>query len=149
MKSYRILFMLLILLLPEKLTGQIKWTFSSEKKTDSLFEIHLTADIEKGWHLYSQWQPPEAIAEPAAIIFEKSPSVQLHGHTREMGIRETYENRELGIKSFQYSSRVDFVQLISVGRHQKTTVNGVISFMLCDDKECLPTIMQKFSLQLL
>ena len=44
----------------------VSWTFSSKKIADKTFELHLTADIQSGWHLYSQEQPEDAIAIPTS-----------------------------------------------------------------------------------
>jgi len=34
----------------------VSWSFSSKKLSDKAFEVHLTANIQLGWHLYSQDQ---------------------------------------------------------------------------------------------
>jgi thiol:disulfide interchange protein DsbD len=126
--------------------GQVQWKFSSEKLTDSTFDIHLTANIEKGWHLYSQLQPPEAIADPSTIKFDTSTALQFMGIVKEIGTREVYENKEIGIKSYQYKSYVDFIQTIKLKTSGKTMVSGYISFMMCTESACLPTITKSFSL---
>ena len=38
----------------------VLWSFSSKKIADKTYEVHLTATIQKGWHMYSQHQPADA-----------------------------------------------------------------------------------------
>jgi len=128
--------------------SQIQWKYSSLPGIDGTVEIHLTADLEKGWHLYSQTQPPEAIAEPTVIKFEQAPVIQLQGNTQEIGNKECYENKVLGIRNYLYKSHVDFVQTLQLKEKKKTIVNGSISYMLCNDTECIPTVVKKFSLEI-
>lgn len=128
--------------------SQVQWSFTSKKMADSLFEIHLTAKIEKGWHLYSQMQPPEAIAEPAAILFDQSHNIQLQGDVAEKGNKELYENKVLGVKAYQYKSEVDFIQIIKLVQVKTANIKGHISFMLCNETECLPSEIKTFSLEL-
>ncbi|MGZ8553853.1 MAG: protein-disulfide reductase DsbD domain-containing protein, partial [Chitinophagaceae bacterium] len=42
----------------------VSWSFSAKKVADKTYEIHLTATMQSGWHLYSQTQPDDAIAIP-------------------------------------------------------------------------------------
>ncbi len=53
----------------------VSWAFSSKKIADKTYEIHLTASMQSGWHLYSQTQPDDAIAIPTGFKFkQQSPS---------------------------------------------------------------------------
>ena len=38
----------------------VKWTTSLEKVSDTEYDIIITAKIDKGWHLYSQYNPDGA-----------------------------------------------------------------------------------------
>ena len=40
----------------------VSWAFTSKKISDKVYEIHMIATIQPGWHLYSQNQPKDAIA---------------------------------------------------------------------------------------
>ncbi|MBL0183345.1 MAG: hypothetical protein IPP96_14030 [Chitinophagaceae bacterium] len=49
-----------------------------QKKIDAkTCRIHMVANIQMNWHLYSQSQPKDAIINPTAIAFNKSPLVSL------------------------------------------------------------------------
>ncbi|MBS0032048.1 protein-disulfide reductase DsbD domain-containing protein [Chitinophaga sp. 22321] len=128
--------------------GQIHWQYSSQKMSGNVFKIHITAIIESGWHLYSQVQPPEAIATPPLVKFSENPAVAFHGKVKEIGQRELYENKEVGIKSYRYKSAVDFVQVVQIKDEAATKINGSISYMACTDEQCMPTRTQQFSIPL-
>lgn len=136
------------MLFSEILHGQVHWNFHSQKVSDDLFEIHLTATIDDGWHIYSQTQPPDAIAEPLQIQFQPNSAILLKGSVKEIGQRETKENREIGIKSYLYKSTVDFVQIIKLKSKSQTVLKGNIEFMACTSNQCLPPSSQPFLIQL-
>jgi thiol:disulfide interchange protein DsbD len=50
----------------------VSWTFTAKKTADKTFEVHMTATIQKSWHLYSQNQPEDAVANPTSFTYCKS-----------------------------------------------------------------------------
>jgi thiol:disulfide interchange protein DsbD len=116
----------------------VSWTFSSKKIADKTFELHLTADIQPGWHLYSQEQPDDAIAIPTSVKINNNPLLKLDGKAKEVGSLEKFKDKTLGISANQYSEKVDFVQIVKVRSNAKTNVTGSVEFQTCNDKKCLP-----------
>jgi DsbC/DsbD-like thiol-disulfide interchange protein len=47
-----------------------------------------------------------------------------------------------------YSNKVDFVQTVKVRGNAKTTLSGTVTFMVCNDHECLPPIDKPISVKL-
>jgi len=47
----------------------ISWQVSSIDLGDSSYEIKIEADLEKGWHLYSQWISPSF--QTMRLLFKK------------------------------------------------------------------------------
>lgn len=116
----------------------VSWSFSSKKINDNVYEIHMTATIQEGWHLYSQSQPKDAIAQPTSFSFNKNPLVELDGKVKEFGKLEKYKDEELDISANQYSNKVVFVQKVKLKGKAKTNMTGKLTFQTCDDKKCLP-----------
>jgi thiol:disulfide interchange protein DsbD len=131
-----------------QLLKPVMWTFSSKKIADKTYEIHLTANIQPGWHLFSQIQPADAISIPTAIAFNKNPLVMLDGKTAETGKMEVYSDKRLGISAHQYANNVDFVQKVKLKTGAKTNISGTVEFQTCDDKKCLPAQKLDFNLPL-
>lgn len=126
----------------------VSWSFDSKKVSDKTYEVHLTANIQSGWHLYSQDQPSDAIAIPTNVTINNNPLLKLDGKVKELGKMEKFEDKNLGISAHQYSNKVDFVQVVKVKSNAKTNVSGSVEFQTCDDKKCLPPKTVNFSIAL-
>ena len=126
----------------------VSWSYSSKKISANQYEILLVATIASGWHLYSQTQPKDAIAQPTAFKFTNNPLLQLDGAIKESGKMEKFTDKELGISANQYSKKVVFVQKIKVKGKVKSNVGGTVTFQTCDDKKCLPPKTVNFNIAL-
>ena len=123
----------------------VTWTVSSKKISDKVYEIHMKATMQTGWHLYSQLQPEDAIAIPTAFTFTKNPLVSLEGKIKEVGKVEKFHDPRLKLSANQYSNSVDFVQIVKLKVNTKTTFTGSVEYQTCDDKKCLPPKIVTFS----
>jgi len=125
----------------------IQWNFSSKKIDATTYEVYITAHIDKGWHLYSQ-TTPDGGPVPTAISFAKNPLVTVVGSAKEIGKLEQRHEELFGVDVKQFSNKVDFVQTIKLKSKVKTSLNGTVKFMTCNDHECLPPKTEKFSVEL-
>jgi thiol:disulfide interchange protein DsbD len=126
----------------------VSWAFSSKKISPTVYEVHLTASILPGWHLYSQDQPADAIAIPTSFTFSKNPLLQFDGKVKEVGKLEKFKDEKLEVSAYQYSNKVDFVQKVTLKGKAKTAIAGKLEFQTCDDKKCLPPKTVSFSVPL-
>lgn len=126
----------------------VSWTYSSKKIAADQYEITLTATIQPGWHLYSQSQPKDAIAQPTSFKFNKNPLLNFEGKVKEVGKLEKYRDEVLDVSAHQYSNKVDFVQKVKIKGKAKTNVTGSLEFQTCDDSKCLPPKTVNFSIAL-
>jgi thiol:disulfide interchange protein DsbD len=126
----------------------VSWSFNCKKISEKTYEVHLTADIQSGWHLYSQDQPSDAIAIPTSVTINNNPLLKLDGKVKEVGSMEKFNDKNLGISAHQYSNKVDFVQVIKIKSNTKTNVSGSVEFQTCDDKKCLPPKTVNFNIAL-
>jgi thiol:disulfide interchange protein DsbD len=116
----------------------VNWSFSSKKISDNVYEIQMTATIQQGWHLYSQSQPKDAIAQPTSFVFNKNPLLEFDGKVKEVGNLEKFKDKELDISANQYSNRVVFTQKVKLKSKAKTNVTGKLTYQTCNDEKCLP-----------
>jgi hypothetical protein len=144
------IFLALITLLAVTLKAQnpVTWTFSSKKLGDKKFEIHLTATIQPGWHLFSQNQPDDAIAIPTGFTINNNPLLELDGKIKEVGKMEKFHDAKLEVSANQYADKVDFVQIVKLKANVVTNVNGNVEFQTCNDEKCLPPKTINFNIQL-
>jgi len=126
----------------------VSWVFTSKKINEKVYEVHLIATIQPGWHLYSQNQPKDAIAQPTTFVFNNNPLLSFDGKVREVGKLEKYRDEVLDVSANQYSNQVSFVQTVKLKGNAKTAVTGKLEFQTCDDKKCLPPKTTNFIIAL-
>lgn len=125
----------------------VQWNFSAKKINSTTYEVYLTANMEDGWHVYSQ-HTPDGGPIPTTIKFAKNPLLTLSGTAKESGKKEQKFEELFGVDVIQFSDKVVFVQKIEVKGKAKTSLTGSVEFMTCNDQECLPPTTQKFSIAL-
>ncbi len=122
------------------------WTYTAKKIGDKTYEIHMTATLGSGWHLYAQdaGEGPE----PTAFSFTKNPLVKLDGAVKENGkLIKEYDKNFNSVLKF-YANKVDFVQVVKLKTNAATVVKGNVTFMVCNDSKCLPPKTVPFSVKL-
>ena len=126
----------------------ITWTFTSKKLPNGNYEVHMTATIDKGWHLYSQEQPDDAIAMGTTFSITSNPLLEVVGKIREEGKMEKFHDNELDLSANQFSNSVNFVQTVKIKGKAKTSFSGSVEFQTCNDKKCLPPKTVNFKVAL-
>ena len=126
----------------------VSWKYTSKKISEKVYELHITATIENGWHLYAQKQPENFIGSPTAFKFNTHPLLVFKGKVKEVGELKKTKEPTLGLESWQYANEVDFVQQVTVKGNVKTAVSGSIEFQVCTDEKCLPPSSVNFNISL-
>lgn len=134
-------------LLFAQIQNPVAWTATSKKIGDKTYEVRLTANMQKGWHIYSQ-TTPEGGPIPTNISFTKNPLLVIKGNTKEIGKLEQHNEPLFGVDVKQFSNKVDFVQVVNLKANVKTSVDMSVEFMVCNDKQCLPPATKKFTVAL-
>lgn len=129
-----------------QISSPVTWSFSANKIADKTYEVHLTATMQPGWHLYSQAQPDDAIAIPTEFKINNNPLVVLDGKIKEVGKLERFHDAKLDVSANQYAGKVDFVQVVKLKANAKTNLTGSVEYQTCDDKKCLPPKTVNFSI---
>lgn len=116
---------------------QVTWVYSARKIADKTYEVHMTATIGGDYHMYAQDAGGDG---PVATSFEfvKSPLFILDGNVKESGklIKKFESAWNHDVK--YYEKTVDFVQVVKLKGNLKTNLAGKVSFMVCNDRQCLP-----------
>jgi hypothetical protein len=147
-KLFGLLFLLFVLQGAfAQIKSPVQWSFTSKKLSDNSYEIHLTATIEKGWHIYSQ-TTPDGGPVPTAINFSKNPLLIMEAGAKEIGKMEQHNEPLFGVMVKQYSDKVVFVQVVKLKSKVKTVAAGKLEFMVCNNRECLPPATVSFSVPL-
>ena len=114
----------------------VTWSYSSKTLTDTTAELIITATIEPGWHLYSQFIPEDGPI-PTSFTFVESADYNRIGKVTEGKPHEEYDpNFDMILKYF--GEKAIFKQKIAVKSTKDFTVKGELEFMVCNDEMCLP-----------
>ena len=115
---------------------QVKWVYTVKKIADKTYEVSMRATVGAKYHLYSQ----DAGAEgplPTTFNFTKNPLVSFEGKVKETG-KLIKKNEEVwgGVVNY-YENSVNFIQVVKLKSNIKTNIAGKVSFIVCNDRECL------------
>jgi len=125
---------------------QVKWSYTSKKISENVYEVHMTATINGNWHMYSQDGGEGPFS--TAFTFTKNPLINFEGKVKEIGkVKKTYEEAFKSDVRY-YEKTVNFVQTIKLRGNVKTNVAGKVEFMVCNDSQCLPPSEVEFSLSI-
>ena len=138
---------LLVLGASAQLKKPVKWNFSSKKIDATTYELHMTASIDPGWHIYTIDHNAD-IGVATTITLKNNPLATPSGKTKVVGKPVMSKDPSTGEMVKFYEGRVDFVQVVKLKSAVKTSFTGEVEFMACDDKQCLPPTTQEFKLAL-
>jgi len=147
-KSFTLIFSLIIFHFSQaQILSPVKWSWKAEQLKDDEYNLVFTANIDKGWHLYSQFIG-EGGPVPTSFVFEKNSDVQIVGKVAEAGNKVTEGMDDMfGINAKKFDERVVFTQKVKVLKN--TTLKGSVEYMVCDDSRCLPPDAKEFDFALI
>jgi len=146
--------LLAMVLLPlftfSQILDPVKWTFRVEQTSPDEAMLLLIAKIDKNWHLYSQDIPqggPNGAPIATSFTFNKSQDFELVGKVLEpKAIEDNDPNFDMILKFF--ADKAIFRQKIKILSQKDFVVKGLVNFMCCDDKQCIPPNDAEFELKI-
>lgn len=114
----------------------VKWQTSQQKISNTEYELTFKATIDKKWHLYAQYLPPENYSLPTKFEFDSINNVELIDTVLELSpVHEVYEQVAQAISRY-FTDEAIFKQKIKI-TGQNPIVKGYIDYMVCDDGQCI------------
>ena len=126
-----------------QLENPISWSYKSKRINSNEAVIQIRANIEQGWHVYAINQSKGSILN-TSFNFTPSKDFVLNGKIVEPKAVKKYE-KALKTDVFYFEDEVTFEQKIKLNKNQ-AVVKGKVSFMVCNDKSCLPSDEVSFSI---
>lgn len=128
-----------------QIVDPVSWSFSQNKISETEYELVFTAQIEKGWHMYST-DLDEGGPIKTSFYFEKLNSAELVGEpVPDRAATEEFDNSfQMNLRWFK--DEVTFTQKVKV--NEAGTVSGYVEFMSCNDETCTPPMDKEFSFEL-
>jgi thiol:disulfide interchange protein len=124
----------------------ISWQVNSIDLGDNTYEIKIEADLDKGWHLYSQFLESDEGPLSTYITYENS-NFELIGKTEEVGV-ETHMDPVWEMDISFFSDHAIFIQKVKSINPDSLLFKGNVNFMVCDDSQCLPPENYEFQVNL-
>jgi len=113
----------------------VKWNFEIEAVDENEVDLIIRADIDAGWHLYSQDAGEGPV--PTSFTFFENENIKTKGKVKEGVPHEEYDpNFESVLRYFD--TEAIFKQRIKLLTEESTLLKGELQFMVCNDAMCLP-----------
>ncbi|MGC6428972.1 MAG: cytochrome c biogenesis protein CcdA [Flavobacteriales bacterium] len=136
MKKLILLFLTLPFLSFSQIYDPVSWEFSQENLGNDEVNLVFKAEIESGWYLYSQFIEDDGPV-PTYFDFFKTDSFNLVGETIEGTPIEQYDpNFDMVLNYFK--NEATFTQKVKVTTENDFKLKGELTFMVCDESQCLP-----------
>ena len=124
----------------------VKWQTSVTRPSPDTALITFKANIEKGWHIYSQTQNIKNGPVATTFSFNPNRSYKSIGGTQEdkpfTKPEPAYDNMPVSY----FEKEVLFVQKIGILEKNSFTINAEVTFMVCNDEMCLPPETKEFTI---
>ncbi len=124
----------------------VKWSAQIKKISATEYDIIYTANIDKGWYIYSQFLEGDG-PEPTAFEFQENANYQLIGKTKEEGPKRVKEfDKFFDMDLIKYKETATFTQRVKV-KDPTNAIQGLFVYMTCEAGRCLPPDFIDFWLQ--
>ena len=121
----------------------VKWSYASKRVSDKEAVLFFKATINDGWHIYSQTVPKNG-PQSTSFSFHSSKAYHLNGKVQAAKPIVKHDptfDMEVGY----YEKAVVFQQKVKLTSNAPT-VKGTLTYMVCNDKQCLPPEEVAFSI---
>ncbi|PIE49145.1 MAG: cytochrome C biogenesis protein [Flavobacteriales bacterium] len=122
-------------LLYSQILEPVDWSTDVKKISDSEYELIINAEIEPGWHLYSQ-NISENGPVPTTFTFKSNAAYAKKGNTKEEE-GKILDDPVFKMKIKFFENKATFTQRIKILKPIKK-IDAEVEFMVCDDSQCLP-----------
>lgn len=123
----------------------VKWTFGAVELANGRVQVDLSAEMEKGWHLYATHLSSDHGPIPTRITFEADEAYYLVDSLKEPE-PEMADDPNFGMVLHFHSNTVVFNQVIARRSTTSFTVKGQVEYMACNDRMCLPPVRVPFTI---
>lgn len=133
----------LALMVSAQIQDPAKWSFQVKDLNETESELIFTAQLDQGWHIYSQHTDPNG-SFPIAFEFTPTSDYKLIGPVREPKPHEEFD-KDFNCTVRSFEGRVVFRQKIQRLAQKDFTVKGTYSYQLCNNGSCIAPDDRDFS----
>ena len=127
----------------------VQWSYALNPLSENSYELKFKADIDDGWTVYSQFIE-DGGPFPTTIFYDNKEGIELVGLASEAGKKKEGLDPifDMNVIKFFHGSPYTLTQQITVNDPQKP-LNGLLTYMCCDDEKCLPPTDVEFTFDLI
>ena len=130
-----------------QLQNPARWSYTAKKIADKTYEVHITATIDEGWHVYTLDHKAD-VGVATSVKFSKNPLADPQGTLQAKGKPVSMKDPSTGEMVKFYTNNVDLVQVYKLKTTVSTKITGTLEFMTCNDERCLPPTSKSFAVAL-
>ncbi len=123
----------------------VTWSYAAKKISKTEAILYIKANIEEGWHLYSQKVRPGGPI-PTTFTFVPSKAFSRIGAVLEPKAI-TKDEKVFNMIVAYFEKSVIFQQKIKLKSTQSFSVKGKVEYMVCNDSQCLPPTEVEFDIR--
>ncbi len=117
----------------------ITWSFDYNQEEK---QLELSAELEEGWHIYSQFLEEGTGPVATNFEFEENPLVAINA-VEEPKVKPIFDEN-FGDYILYHKNKVLFKVPVII--KESTIVKGSVLYMLCNDSGCLPPDVTQFEI---
>jgi thiol:disulfide interchange protein len=130
-----------------KIDTPVHWKFTSSKVAENKYAVTFTANIDKGWHLYSQFLKSGGPV-PTTFKFDNAPDLSLAGKVTEKPTAISGFDQSFQMTILYHEHQVTFTQIVKT-TDSDAHVTGSLNYMVCSGQKCLPPTDVDFDIPVL
>lgn len=115
----------------------VVWDFAAYDNGDGTIDLDFHAEIESGWHVYSQFLNPFDGPIPTSFTFETEGIQTADTAAAECEPHLEYDPNFMMDLLF-FEEETHWVHTVSFPEGIPDTIKGYLTFMVCDESKCLP-----------
>lgn len=140
------LFLICTMLSYAQTNNTISWTFESQKTAPNEYTIIMKATVNDGWYVYSQYLESDDGPIRTEIILEENEGVELVEEAKEEGNKVSGYDEMFDMNITKYKKHLTITQKVKATKAKQ--LKGYITFMTCNDEQCLPPTDVPFEIKL-
>lgn len=118
----------------------VKWDWKLDGES-----VVFTAEIEEGWHVYSQNLGSDEGPIPTGFFFDVNEKVQLEGAPKEGKATVKYDPNFM-MELAYFDTKAEFKQKFKILEANAGVLKGYLEYMVCNEEMCLPPTMVDFEI---
>ncbi len=126
---------------------EVSWTFKSKRVKPRTYVITAKATINSGWYVYSQYLESDKGPISTYLSFEENFSAKLVDRASEAGEKVEGFDPLFNMNITKYKKELLIKQTVTIPKGQRY-LKGSITFMSCNDNQCMPPDEVPFELKL-